>query len=149
MAKRGVQPENEEWSAALRPARAQRRPRRWSPVVIGLAVALVAYLLVCLLVLGPERPAVVQRLLALVFVGLSVTLYVMATWPPESPEDALLRLRRGRHADFGKQLRAKQQRHRTVKLPGIGETSYRLWGGGGVVLLCAVGWVGAWGRVRV
>ncbi len=149
MAKRGVQPENEEWSGALRSSRGQRRPRRWSPVVIGLAVALVAYLLVCLLVLGPERPAFVQRLLALVFVGLSVTLYVMATSPPESPDDALLRLRRGRHADFGKQLRAKQQRRRNVNLPGIGETTYRLWGGVAVFLLTAAWWFTPWAPVRV
>ncbi len=149
MTKRGVQPETDDWAATARPGRAPRRPRRWSPVAIGLVVALVAYLLLCFLMLGPERPAVVQRLLALVFVGLSVAVYVVATRPLESPEDALLRLRRGRHADFGKQLRARQQRHRTVNLPGIGETSYRFWGGAGVFLLTAAWWLTPLAPVRV
>ncbi|MDZ7620798.1 MAG: hypothetical protein U1E05_27665, partial [Patescibacteria group bacterium] len=149
MAKHGAQPENDEWAAALRPARPARRPRRWSPVAVGLSVLLVAFLLACFFAFGPDRPVVVQRLLALVFVALSVATYVAATGLTESSDDAMLRLQRGRHADFGKQLRARQQRHNSIRVPGIGETSYRFWGGVGVFLLTAGWWLTPWAPVRV
>ena len=99
--------------------------------------------------LGPKQPVLIQRFLALVCVGLAVAFYVLLTRPQETPEDALLRLRRGRHADFGKQLRAKQQRRRTITIPVIGETSYRLWGGVGVALLVGIWWLTPWAPVRV
>ncbi len=149
MPKRGVHRENEEWSAALRPGQAPRRRRSLSPAVIGLGVGLVAFLLLCWFVLGPEQPAAFQRLLALVFAGLAVAFYVAATQQPETPDELLMSLRRGRHADFGKQLRARQQRRRTVRVPGLGETSYRFWGGVAVFLLAAGWWFTPWAPVGV
>lgn len=149
MTKRGVQPENDEWAAGLRPGRLSRRSGRWSPLAITLALGLGAYLVICVLLLGPEQPAAVQRLLALVFVAFSVGVYVAVTRQPEIPDETLLRLRRGRHADFGKQLRAKQQARRTITLPGIGQTSYRFWGGVGVFLVTAIWWLTPLAPVRV
>lgn len=149
MAKRGVQPENDEWAAALGPGSAPRGGRKWSPATVVLTAGLALYFLLCLLVLGPEQALVVQRLLAAVFVGLSLGVYLAATRVPETPDETLLRLRRGRHADFGKQLRARQQRRRTITLPGIGQTTYRFWGGVGVVLLTALWWLTPLAPVRV
>ncbi len=149
MAKRAVQLENDEWAATLPAGQSPRRKRSWSSATIGLTVGLVAYLVLCWFVLGPVQPAAFQRLLALVFVGLSVGVYVAATHQSETPEELLLSLRRGRHADFGKQLRARQQHRRTIRLPGIGETSYRFWGGVGVFLLSASWWLTPWAPVRV
>ncbi len=149
MAKRGVQPENDDWASALRPGHGSRRPKKSSPVAVALAVGLGLYFLTCLLLLGPEQPLVVQRLLALVFVGLSVGVYIAATRQAETPDETLLRLRRGRHADFGKELRAKQHRRRTIKLPGIGEITYRLWGGAAILLLTLLWWLTPLAPVRV
>ncbi|MDY0169160.1 MAG: tetratricopeptide repeat protein [Thermoguttaceae bacterium] len=118
-------------------------------MAISLALGLGAYLVICVLLLGPEQPAAVQRLLALVFVASSVGVYVAVTRQPELPDETLLRLRRGRHADFGKQLRAKQRARRTITLPGIGQTSYRFWGGVGVFLVTAAWWLTPLAPVRV
>ena len=58
MAKRGVQPENDNWTAAV--GVAPRKSKRWSPAAIGLAVALVLYLGFCIVGLGPKQPVLIQ-----------------------------------------------------------------------------------------
>lgn len=149
MAKRGVHPQNDEWSGALRPGQTPKRGRRWSAAAIGWGAGLLSYLVLCWSVLGPEQPALFQRFLALVFAGLALGFYLAVTQQPETPEELLVSLRRGRHADFGKQLRARQQRRRTIRIPGIGETSYRFWGGVGVVLIALLWWLTPWAPVGV
>ncbi len=148
MAKRTVQPENDK-VAAFRRGQSPPKRRGLSPLTVGAGIGLGLYLGLCWFVLAPEQPAAVQRLLAMGFAGLSVGVYAAATRQPERPDQRLLSLRRGSHADFGKQLRARQQRRRTIRLPGIGETTYRFWGGVAVFLLTTSWWLTPLAPVRV
>jgi len=94
-------------------------------MLLGLGLLVV---IVVLYVARPEMPWLLQRPLGIVFVGLMVMTYVLATGHVETPEEVLVRLRRGQSADFGKRLREAAQEPRRVRLPMVGEVRVRTLG---------------------
>jgi len=102
-------------------------------MLLGLVLLLVV---VVSYVARPEMPWLLQRLLGVVFVGLIVLAYMLATGHVETPEEVMFRLRRGQSADFGKRLRAAAQEPRRVRLPMAGEVRVRTLG---AVLIGVVG----------
>lgn len=106
-------------------------------MLVGLVLLVVV---VVLYVARPEMPWLLQRLLGLVFVGLLVLVYMLATRHVETPEEVLFRLRRGQSADFGKRLRAAAQEPRRVRLPIVGEVRARTVGAVLVGVIGAVWW---------
>jgi len=107
-------------------------------MVLGLVLLVVV---VVLYVARPEVHWLLQRPLGLVFVGLFVLVYLLATGHVETPEEVLFRLRRGQSADFGKRLRAAAQEPRRVRLPVAGEVSVRTLGAVLVGVLGAGWWL--------
>jgi tetratricopeptide (TPR) repeat protein len=104
-----------------------------------LGLALLAAI-VLLYAFRPEAPWPLQRLLGLAIVGLLVLVYVLATARVETPEELMLRLRRGQSAEFGKRLReVAHEQHRSVRLPMVGEVRLRTLGAVFVGLV-GLGW---------
>ena len=132
----------------LRPASSGRHPyRRW--VLVLAFVLLAAYVAAgyCWL---HEQPAFVQRLLALGFVALATTTFLLATRPADLSSEMAMRMRHSQQTDFGRQLRAmRAQQHRTVKIPGLGEVGIRFLGGVCVFLGSAGWWLTPWAPVTV
>ncbi len=125
----------------------RRRRLRWGAVVA--AVVLVAYVAAAYLLFPAELPWLQQRLLGAGCVALAVLVFALATRHAESTEELLFRLRRGQHSDFGKRRRLAQKQQRTIRLPVLGETSYRPFGGFGVLVLGAAWWLSPWAPVVV
>jgi hypothetical protein len=63
--------------------------------------------------------------LGLLFTILVGAVYFYATRDPDLRKYLLAGLEKGRHLDFGKQIRASLHVHRTIKLPFLGETTVR------------------------
>ena len=118
-------------------------------VAAWLAVfAFVGYLVAIRLLLPEGLTALLQRALGLMTAGLAVGVYWLATHRTEH-EDTLQRLRRGQHADFGKQLRAAKKKPRTLRLPLAGDVSFRAAGAAGLFALVAAWWLTPWAPVWV
>jgi len=133
--------------AALKQGPASRT-RHLPPAALLLGVVLLV-VIAGLYVLRPEVPWLLQLLLGVVFVGLIVLVYVLATVEVETPEELMYRLKRGQSADFGKRLRAAAQKRRHVRLPVVGEVPMRVLGGVLVGLLAAGWWLSPLAPVRI
>ena len=119
--------------------------------VLAAATAVLVYLLAAyLLAHGHELPRWVQLLTGLGFVALAIAAFVVITRARELPGDMLRRLARRNTPDFGKQLRtAQNELPRSVRLPLVGETSFRVLGGALLAFAAAVGWMSPLGPIRV
>ncbi len=126
----------------------------WSTAAIVAAIALAVFLVMAYWVLPDALPVWTQRLLALINAILAVTVFVLATHREHHPDlDAIaLRLKRGHHPDFGKQLQqeVKHQHHaKTVNLPVVGETSLRAISGSGIFVGVLLWWLTPWAPILV
>lgn len=122
-------------------------PRKWRIAalvlgVIGGGVLLLGHFLL------PEQPRFIVWLLGLVCAVWATTVFVLATHQPEEDELAL-RLERGVALDFGKALRASRQERGKVKLPGLGEVTFRQIGGGSLFLAVFLWWLTPWAPIAV
>jgi Flp pilus assembly protein TadD len=98
----------------------------------------------------PEAPAVGQRLLALGFVVLAVTTYVLVTQPRGLLAELFQLLRRGRQGWSERQSpRRRRLGQRMIPIPGLGEISLRLSGGAAVLLIAGGWWLTPWTPVRM
>jgi len=125
------------------------KARKWKPFGVVSALVLAGYLVVAYFVEGHELPALWQRLLGLGCLALAVLTYALLTRRDESPEELILRMRLGQHSDFGKLRRSIMPKQRSIRLPGLGEVSFRAIGGIMVFVLVAAWWLSPLAPVRV
>ncbi len=126
----------------------------WSTAAIVAAIALAVFLVMAYWVLPDALPVWTQRFLALINAILAVVVFGLATHRQHHPDlDAIaLRLKRGHHPDFGKQLQqeVKHQHHaKTVNLPVVGETSLRAISGSGIFVGVLLWWLTPWAPILV
>jgi tetratricopeptide (TPR) repeat protein len=144
--------EPEAPAARSRSAKMGRRFRLRLPPWRGTlcVVVLAAYLAAAyLLPQGHELPWFSQRLAGLGFVGLLILAFVVTRPRRELSGEVLRRLRTAQHPDFGKQLRAPQKEvRRTVRLPLLGETSFRFLIAAGLAFASAIWWLTPWAPIR-
>jgi len=149
MAKRSIRSARNRPSLFSGRRAAVPKVRRWKPFGVVSALVLAGYLAAAYFVEGHELPALWQRLLGLGCLALAVITYGLLTGRDESPEELMLRMRLGQHADFGKLRRSMVPKQHTVRLPGVGEVSFRAIGGIVVFVLVAAWWLSPLAPVRV
>ncbi|NQU22293.1 MAG: tetratricopeptide repeat protein [Candidatus Nealsonbacteria bacterium] len=125
------------------------KPGTWTiAVTVAVLVAVGSGVLFGML-FGDGLSMIVQRLLGLFCAVAATVAFVLLSRHGDSAEDALHRVRRGQHADFGKRIRKAQAARTTVKLPVLGETSMRAIGSVAVFLVVAVWWFSPLAPVEV
>ena len=127
-----------------------RRVLRKTPVAaVVCGVVLVAFLVVVYR-WGPDAlPALTQRLLGLGCAAMATVTYLCATRPRNLEDDLLAQIERGRHLDFGKELRKERKEHAKVELPLVGKITWRGIGGAAVFLVIAGWWLSPLAPVTV
>ena len=123
----------------------KRRHARWPPVA-G-TILLVAYVIVAYRFLH-EQPMFLRLVLALGFIALAVTTYLLATRSTDLSEELALRLKEAEPAEFARQIRAiRARQHRKVRIPGLGEVPLRPVGAICVLVVSAIWWLTPWAPV--
>lgn len=114
----------------------------WIVGLIGVLALVSGHFLV------PALPRGVVWLLGGVCAAWAVSVFLLATHQPEEDELAL-RVQKGVHLDFGKALRESRHKRRKVKLPGLGEVTFRQLGGAGIFVAVWIWWLTPWAPIRV
>lgn len=130
-------------------AMAAARQRRRKYYVIGLVIVLIVYLVACYVVAPDRMPSLAQRGLAAGFVGLALGLYWLVTGEAEIPEELAYRVRRGQSVDFGRLARSQRPRRKALRIPRVGEISWRAIGAAVLVLVLGGWWLSPFAPVIV
>lgn len=89
------------------------------------AAVLLVFLVVVYWKVPDAVPGLMQRGLGIIFAALVAAVYFQATREQDMQDDILVRMHKGQHLDFGKQLRAEKHERLKVNLPILGETTVR------------------------
>lgn len=128
---------------------ASAKPTHGSPWAWVWLAALLVYLGICYLLLPDELAGWLQKLIGLGAAGLALAVLLAATALREPADEMLMRLQRGQHLDFGKQLRMERRKRKTVQLPVVGQVSARALAGTGLFVVVFAWWFTPLAPIRV